>query len=274
MINIKDLYYAYPVLDDEESVYVLKNINLNIKKGEFVSIIGHNGSGKSTLVKLLNGVMKPSKGTILIDGLDTKNDDLIWEVRKRAGMVFQNPENQIITSIVEEEVAFGPENLGLDPKEIRRRVDYALDTVGMTKYLYHAPHLLSGGQKQRIAIAGILAMNPECIILDEPTAMLDPTGRQEVIETIHKLNKEEDKTILLITHNMEETIKADRVVVINDGELILEGTPREVFSNVDLLKSIGLDVPQTTELAYELYKEGLIPDYKVLSNEELADIIC
>lgn len=274
MIEIEDLYFAYPTYEDEEEVYVLKDFNLNIKRGEFVAIIGHNGSGKSTLVKLLNGVLMPSKGKIYVDGMDTSDKDLIWEIRKKAGMVFQNPENQIITSIVEEEIAFGPENLGLPPAEIRKRVDYALDAVGMTKYINHGPHLLSGGQKQRVAIAGILAMMPDCIILDEPTAMLDPIGRKEVINTVHRLNKEEDKTILLITHNMEETIDADRIIVMDEGQIILQGTPREVFSNVDLIKSVGLDVPQTTELAYELYKDGLIDDYKILTGEELYRQLC
>lgn len=273
MINIENVYFKYN-LEDEDDDFVLKNINLNIEDGEFVAIIGHNGSGKSTLAKLLNGINVPTQGDIHINGMNTKDEEHIWDIRKTAGMVFQNPDNQIVTTIVEEEVAFGPENMGIPREEIRKRVDRSLEIVGMSKYLHHAPHLLSGGQKQRIAIAGILAMNPDCIILDEPTAMLDPIGRREVIETIYKLNREEDKTILLITHNMEETIGADRVVVMNDGEIQLEGNPREVFSKVEELKRIGLDVPQVTELAYELSLDGYLDDYKVLSIEELVEKIC
>lgn len=273
MIDIENVYFKYN-LEDEDDDYVLKNINLKINPGEFVAIIGHNGSGKSTLAKLLNGINIPTKGDIYIKDMNTKDEEHIWDIRKSAGMVFQNPDNQIVTTIVEEEVAFGPENIGVPREEIRRRVDSSLDIVGMGKYLHHAPHLLSGGQKQRIAIAGILAMKPDCIILDEPTAMLDPIGRREVIETIYKLNEEEKKTILLITHNMEETIKADRVLVMNDGEIVLEGSPREVFSHVEELKKIGLDVPQVTELAYELNLDGYLDDYKVLSIEELVEKIC
>lgn len=274
MINITNLSYAYPSFEDEEQVYALTDINLNIKKGEFVCIIGHNGSGKSTLAKLLNGAMKPTSGDILVDGKNTKDDELIWEIRKTAGMVFQNPENQIITSIVEEEVAFGPENLGLEPSIIRQRINYALEAVGMSSYIHHAPHMLSGGQKQRIAIAGILAMKPECIIFDEPTAMLDPKGRKEVMETIYKLKEKENKTIIHITHNMEETTNADRIIVMNKGSIVLEGRPREVFLNVEDLKTLGLDVPVITDLAYELHKEGYLDRYDYLTAEELAGAIC
>ncbi len=273
MIKVENVYFKYNPEETQDD-YVLKDVSLTVDDGEFVAIIGHNGSGKSTLAKLLNGLNIPTKGDILINEMNTKNEEYIWEIRKTAGMVFQNPDNQIVTTIVEEEVAFGPENMGIPREEIRKRVDHSLEVVGMERYLYHAPHLLSGGQKQRIAIAGILAMNPSCIILDEPTAMLDPIGRKEVIETIYKLNREEQKTILLITHNMEETIEADRVIVMNDGEVYLEGEPREIFSKVEELKSIGLDVPQVTELAYELNKDGFLEDYKVLSIEELVKKIC
>ena len=273
MIKVNNVYFKYNP-EEEGSEYVLKDVSFEINEGEFVAIIGHNGSGKSTLAKLLNGINIPTKGDILINEMNTKDETHIWDIRKTAGMVFQNPDNQIVTTIVEEEVAFGPENIGLPREEIRKRVDHALEVVGMEKYLYHAPHLLSGGQKQRIAIAGILAMNPSCIIFDEPTAMLDPIGRKEVIETIYRLNEAEKKTILLITHNMEETINADRVIVMNDGEVYLEGTPRDIFSKVEELKSIGLDVPQVTELAYELNKDGFLEDYKVLRIEELVDKIC
>lgn len=273
MIKVQDVNFKYNT-DEENEDYALKGINLDVSDGEFVAIIGHNGSGKSTLAKLLNGLYIPTSGDIYIKDMNTKDEDKIWDIRRTAGMVFQNPDNQMVTTIVEEEVAFGPENIGIPRDEIRKRVDNSLKIVGMSEFLYHAPHLLSGGQKQRIAIAGILAMNPSCIILDEPTAMLDPIGRREVIETIYKLNEEENKTILLITHNMEETVNADRVVVMNDGEVYLEGTPREVFSKVEELKSIGLDVPQVTELAYELNKDGLLEDYKVLNIEELVERIC
>ncbi|MDO5027754.1 MAG: energy-coupling factor transporter ATPase [Bacillota bacterium] len=272
MIKIEDVYFKYN--DHEDEKYALKAINLHIKPGEFVAIIGHNGSGKSTLAKLLNGLYMPTAGDIFIKGMNTKDEDKIWDIREAAGMVFQNPDNQIVTTIVEEEIAFGPENIGLPREEIRKRIDYALKVVEMEKYLHHAPHLLSGGQKQRIAIAGILAMNPSCIILDEPTAMLDPTGRKEVIDTVYRLNEEEKKTILLITHNMEETVGADRVIVMNKGQVYLEGSPREIFSKVQDLKEIGLDVPAVTELAYKLNQDGFLDDYKVLNIEELVERIC
>lgn len=273
MIKIENVYFKYDP-EEADSEFVLEDVNFQINEGEFVAVIGHNGSGKSTLAKLLNGLNIPIQGDIFIDQMNTKDENHIWDIRKTAGMVFQNPDNQIVTTIVEEEVAFGPENIGLPREEIRKRVDYALKVVNMEKYLHHAPHLLSGGQKQRIAIAGILAMNPKCIILDEPTAMLDPIGRSEVIETVYRLNREEKKTILLITHNMEETVEADRVIVMNDGKIYLQGSPREIFSKVDELKSIGLDVPQVTELAYELNKDGFLDDYKVLNIEELVKKIC
>ena len=255
MIKTENLYFRY---DDEkdEAKFALKNINLHIKDGEFVVIIGHNGSGKSTLSKLLNGIYFPTQGKILIDGLDTLDEDLIWEIRKRAGMVFQNPDNQLVATIVEEDVAFGPENLGLPSAEIRKRVDEALSIVKMSEFKRKPPHHLSGGQKQRVAIAGILAMKPKCIIFDEPTAMLDPSGRREVVKTIEQLNNEEKITIVHITHYMDEAVNADRIVVMDGGEIVLEGTPKHVFSQVEMLKKIGLDVPQVTLLSFELKQLG------------------
>lgn len=273
MIKVENVFFKYNPEEEGED-FALKGVNLEVKDGEFVAIIGHNGSGKSTLAKLLNGLYIPTSGDIYINNMNTKDENKIWDIRRTAGMVFQNPDNQMVTTIVEEEVAFGPENIGFPREEIRKLVDYSLEVVGMSEYLHHAPHLLSGGQKQRIAIAGILAMNPSCIILDEPTAMLDPIGRREVVDTIRKLNESEEKTVLLITHNMEETVNADKLIVMNEGEVYLEGTPREIFSKVDELKSIGLDVPQVTELAFELNKDGFLEDYKVLSIEELVEKIC
>jgi len=252
----------------------LENINLEIQRGEFVAIIGPNGSGKSTLAKLFNGLFVPTKGDILVDGLNTKDKDSVWKIRQKAGMVFQNPDNQIVATIVEEDVAFGPENLGIPPKEIRKRVREALDIVELSEYAKKAPHLLSGGQKQRVAIAGILAMRPECIILDEPTAMLDPVGRREVINTVKKLNKEEGKTIVLITHFMDEAVQADRVIVMEKGKIIMQGTPREIFSKVDELKDIGLDVPQVTELANRLAQDGIEIRPDILTVEEMVNSLC
>lgn len=273
MISIKNLSFKYDY-EDESAKEILKDINLEIKEGEFVALLGHNGSGKSTLAKLINGLLIPGEGDVLVDGMNTKNEDEIWDIRKTAGMVFQNPDNQLVATIVEDEVAFGPENMGIDPVEIRKRVDKALEDVGMSDYKKNAPHLLSGGQKQRVAIAGILAMSPKYIILDEPTAMLDPSGRREVIDTLVKLNKEENKTIILITHYMEEAAISDRVVVMEDGNMVLTGTPREVFSRVDMIKSLGLDVPQVTELAYELKKDGIEISTEVLNIEEMVKEIC
>ena len=276
-IKVEDLFFTY---DDEETDvkhYVLKNINLEIEKGSFVCVLGHNGSGKSTFAKLLNLILTPDKGKIYIDGKDVTNPDLtddeLFEIRRKVGMVFQNPDNQLVATVVEEDVAFGPENLGVEPSEIRCRVDTALETVGMKKYALHAPHRLSGGQKQRVAIAGIIAMEPECIIFDESTAMLDPQGRKEVMNTILKLNREKGLTIIHITHNMEEATLSDRVVVIDDGELYLDGTPREVFSSVEKLRSAGLDVPQVTELFYDLSLDGISLPSDILDGEEGADII-
>jgi len=265
-----DVYYQYAVSSD----LALKDINLKINPGEFVAIIGPNGSGKSTLAKLFNGLFVPTQGDVFVAGFNTKNQEDIWEIRRRAGMVFQNPDNQIVATIVEEDVAFGPENLGIPPEEIRRRVKEALEIVELTEYADKAPHLLSGGQKQRVAIAGIIAMKPDCIILDEPTAMLDPVGRKEVISTVKRLNKEEGKTVVLITHFMEEAVQADRILVMEKGKIVMEGKPNEIFSQVDRLKKIGLDVPQVTELAYKLSKDGIPVRKDILSVEEMVDCLC
>ncbi|TJX14075.1 energy-coupling factor transporter ATPase [Tissierella creatinini] len=273
MIRLENVSYEYKSYVDDSIQTAVNDVSLEIKKGEFLCILGHNGSGKSTMAKMMNGLLFPTSGQVTVMGINTRDEDKIWDIRSKAGMVFQNPDNQIVATIVEEDVAFGPENLGLPPGEIRRRVDEALEIVEMSEYKKHAPHLLSGGQKQRVAIAGILAMNPDCIIFDEPTAMLDPNGRIEVMGTIKKLNEVEGKTIVLITHYMEETVDADRIIVMNKGEIALQGTPREVFSQVDKVKGLGLDVPQVTELVYELRKEGINIKYDVLSVEELVDIL-
>ncbi len=269
IIKTEELVFDYPAQTPEEKgVQVLKSIDFTVKKGEFVAVLGHNGSGKSTLAKQFNAVLKPTSGRVLVDGIDTADETKLLEIRQRVGMVFQNPDNQIVATIVEEDVAFGLENLGVEPKEIRRRVDEALRKVDMVEYYRHSPHQLSGGQKQRVAIAGIIAMRPDCIVLDEPTAMLDPRGRREVLSTVRELNRENGITVILITHYMDEAVKADRVVVVDEGKILLEGTPKEVFRNVELLKNVGLDVPQVTELAYELRKEGIdIPD-DILTEEE------
>jgi len=273
MIKIEKATYEYKSLIDDSIQQAVKNISLEIQKGEFLVILGHNGSGKSTLAKLMNGLIIPSSGDVEVMGMNTKDEENIWNIREKAGMVFQNPDNQIVATIVEEDVAFGPENLGIPPKEIRERVDKALEVVEMVEYKSHAPHLLSGGQKQRVAIAGILAMNPDCIILDEPTAMLDPTGRIEVMNTIKKLNKVEAKTIILITHYMDEAVEADRILVMEEGNIVMEGTPKEIFSQVEKVKELGLDVPQVTELAYELKKEGIDIKNDILSIEELVELL-
>ena len=275
-IQIDNLNFAYGS-GDQMSRPILKNINLSVEKGSFVAILGHNGSGKSTLAKLLNMIESPVSGKITIGGMDITDpemtEEMMIEIRRKIGMVFQDPDDQLVATIVEEDVAFGPENLGIDPKEIRRRVDEALKTVGMEQYATHAPHQLSGGQKQRIAIAGIIAMMPECIIFDESTAMLDPTGRRDVLDTILRLNKEHGITVLTITHNMEEAVYADRVIVINEGELVLDGTPKEVFSHVETLHSFGLDVPQVTELFYELNLSRCCLPSDVMTEKEGADVI-
>lgn len=267
-IKADKVHFAYEPAEGELPREVLHGVTLEIKKGEFVALLGHNGCGKSTMAKLFNGMLLPTQGKVTVDGLDTANEETIYEVRRRVGLVQQNPDNQLVASIVEEDVAFGPENLGIEPKEIRRRVDEALKAVDMYEYRENAPYKLSGGQKQRVAIAGIIAMEPDCIVLDEPTAMLDPRGRDEVMETIHKLNREKGITIILITHYMDEAVQAGRVVVMDEGDILTEGTPREVFSQVELLKQHHLDVPQATELAYRLRSYGCgIPD-GILNEEE------
>lgn len=270
IIRIENVKYKY---NDDDKSYALNGINLNIKRGEFTAILGHNGSGKSTLAKLINSLLLPTEGKIYVNDMDTSDDEKLWDIRQTAGMVFQNPDNQLVATIVEEDIAFGPENQGVESSEIRRRVDDALNAVGMYEYRKRPPHLLSGGQKQRIAIAGALALNSECIILDEPTAMLDPSGRKEVIDTIKRLNKE-GKTILLITHYMDEAVQADRVVIIDKGNVKMDGTPKEVFKNVEQIKEFGLDVPQVTELAYELSKEGVKIPTDIITIDELVGALC
>ena len=267
-IKADKVRFAYETAEGELPREVLHGVSLEIKKGEFVALLGHNGCGKSTMAKLFNGMLLPTEGKVTVEGMDTADEETIYEVRRRVGLVQQNPDNQLVASIVEEDVAFGPENLGVEPKEIRRRVDEALKAVDMYEYRENAPYKLSGGQKQRVAIAGIIAMEPDCIVLDEPTAMLDPRGRDEVMETIHKLNREKGITIILITHYMDEAVQAGRVIVMDEGNILTEGTPREVFSQVELLKQHHLDVPQATELAYRLRAYGCgIPD-GILNEEE------
>lgn len=272
IIKVDNVSFVY--MSEETSFKAIDNLSLNIKEGEFVAIIGHNGSGKSTLSKNLNAILKPTQGDIYISNMNTKEDDKLWDIRQNAGMVFQNPDNQIVATVVEEDVAFGPENLGIEPEEIKKRVEESLISVGMYDFRKKQPHLLSGGQKQRVAIAGIIAMKPKCIIFDEATAMLDPSGRKEVIKTIKKLNKEENITILHITHFMEEAVDADRVVVMESGKKVMEGTPREVFCQVEKLKSIGLDVPYMTELAKELKNEGIDIDDSILTVDEMVMKLC
>lgn len=271
IISVKNVTYEYK--DEEKTVAAVKALSLEIERGSFTVILGHNGSGKSTLAKMLNGLNKPTSGDIFVDGINTKDEEKEIEVKRKVGMVFQNPDNQIIASIVEEDVAFGPENLGVPPKEIKERVNDALRAVGMLEFKESTPHRLSGGQKQRIAIAGIIAMQPECLVLDEPTAMLDPKGRAEIIETLIRLNKEKGITVVLITHYMEEAQNADRVLVMNDGEIIADDVPKVIFSDVERLKRVGLDVPQTAELLYNLKKNGFNVDTHALSIKEAADEI-
>lgn len=274
-IEIKDLHFSYVNEMEEPPVKteVLKGVNLDIQKGEFVAVLGHNGSGKSTLAKCINAINIPESGSVLVNGLDTKDEKNLLDIRKTAGMVFQNPDNQIVATIVEEDVAFALENMGVDPKEIRQRVDDALKTVGMYEYREHAPHKLSGGQKQRVAIAGVIAMRPQCILLDEPTAMLDPKGRAEVMKTIKMLNRENGVTIVLITHYMEEAAQADRVVVIDEGEVVMDNEPKKVFSQVETMKNLGLDVPQVTQLAYGLKKAGYNISSEVITEDECVEAI-
>lgn len=273
MIKAENVSYKY-LNQTGKDHFALKNINIEVKEGEFIAILGHNGSGKSTFAKHLNALLLPTEGTVYINGMNTRESKYLWNIRQTAGMVFQNPDNQIVATIVEEDVAFGPENLGLDPKLIRKRVDEALLTVDMFEFRKHSPHLLSGGQKQRVAIAGILAMKPRCIILDEPTAMLDPSGRKEVIDTIIKLNKEENITIVLITHYMDEVTHADRIYVMEEGQVVMVGTPKEIFSKVDEIKKLGLDVPQVTELAHMLIKEGIDLPKDILTVDEMVVELC
>ncbi len=273
IIEVKDLSFEYPITDDEGNVIggnkVLENITVDIPKGQFVAILGHNGSGKSTLAKHFNGMLLGNSGKVYVNGTDTEDDDKIYDIRQTVGMVFQNPDNQLVATIVEEDVAFAPENLGLPPAQIRERVDEALNAVDMYKYRLHSAHQLSGGQKQRIAIAGVIAMRPECIVLDEPTAMLDPKGRKSVMRTIKRLNNEFGITVVLITHYMDEAAQAERVIVMDGGRIIMDGVPKKIFSQVDRLTEVGLDVPQVTQLAYELKKEGIDISLEVLTEEDM-----
>lgn len=275
IVKASKLIFEYIRRDEEENVEEVKrainDVDVDIKKGDFVAVLGHNGSGKSTFAKHINGILMPSEGTVWVSGIDTRDEEHIWDVRKAAGMVFQNPDNQIIGNVVEEDVGFGPENMGIPTEEIWRRVDESLEAVGMTAYRLQSPNKLSGGQKQRVAIAGVMAMRPQCIILDEPTAMLDPNGRKEVIRTLRELNRVEKITVLLITHYMEEAVHADRIIVMDDGRIVMDGKPREIFSRVKELKSHGLDVPQATELAWELKEAGMPLGDGILGRRELVE---
>lgn len=272
MIRVEDLSYEYK--GQEENVRALDHISFTVQAGEFVAVLGHNGSGKSTLAKLINGLLLPTEGHVRINEMDTQDPEKIWDIRSTAGMVFQNPDNQLVATIVEEDIAFGPENLGVPQPEIRERVDRALETVEMSAFRDRAPHLLSGGQKQRIAIAGVLAMEPDCIVFDEPTAMLDPSGRREVINTILKLNREQKKTILLITHYMDEAILADRVLVMEKGKIVMDDQPKKIFNQVKRMKELGLDIPQVTDLAHQLIQEGIALSDDILSIEEMVEELC
>lgn len=277
IIKAKDLVHEYIRRDEEGNVEsiqtALDKVSLDVKKGDFIAVLGHNGSGKSTLAKHINAILEPTEGSLWVDGFDTTDEKNIWDIRQRAGMVFQNPDNQIIASVVEEDVGFGPENIGVPTDEIWQRVEESLKAVGMLKYREHSPNKLSGGQKQRVAIAGVMAMQPECIVLDEPTAMLDPVGRKEVLEAVHALNREKGVTIILITHYMEEVVEADHVYVMDAGKVVMQGTPRSIFSQVERLKEYRLDVPQITLLAYELKKAGLDILDGILTREELTEAL-
>ncbi len=271
MLKIKNLIHDY--IDEEENtvVHAIKGVDLEVEKGQFIAVLGHNGSGKSSLAKHINALLMPTKGTVWVDGMETADEEHLWDIRQTAGMVFQNPDNQIVATMVEEDVAFGPENLCVPTDEIWKRVETSLGAVEMTKYRHKSPLKLSGGQKQRVAIAGIIAMEPQCIVLDEPTAMLDPVGRKEVIETLHYLNREKGITIILITHHMNEVVDADKVFVMDKGKLVMSGTPKEIFSNVEKIKEIGLEVPQVTELGYLLKKSGLNIEDGILTIDELVE---
>lgn len=269
IIRAERLHYSYPG-DEQETLH---DIDLEIEEGSFVAVLGHNGSGKSTLAKLMNAILLPSSGKVYVDGIDTADEERLLDIRRTVGMVFQNPDNQIVANVVEDDVAFAPENLGVPSEEIRRRVDEALKTVGMYEYRLHAPHLLSGGQKQRVAIAGVLAMQPRCVVLDEPTAMLDPVGRREVVATVTRLCREKGMTVVLITHHMSECVGADRLIVMSEGAIVADGSPREVFSQVELLRSEGLSVPATTELIYSLRQEGFDLPLEALTVGECADAV-
>ena len=273
MIQTDALSFSYPVEEGQRRTTALDNVTLSIEKGSFVVVLGHNGSGKSTLAKHMNAVLLPSGGAVYVEGMDTKREELLLEIRRRVGMVFQNPDNQIVANVVEEDVAFAPENLGVPTAEIRRRVDDALAAVGMTEFTRHAPHLLSGGQKQRVAIAGVIAMEPECIVLDEATAMLDPSGRREVLDTVHRLNRERGITVVHITHHMSEAEDADRVIVMNDGVVAMDGAPREIFSQVEELQALGLAAPDTVELLRRLNRHGMDLPLTAITVDECARAI-
>ena len=273
MIKTQDLAFTYPGTEDQVNTRALRGVDVTIERGSFVVILGHNGSGKSTLAKTFNAVLLPSGGKVYVEGMDTMDESLLLEISRRVGMVFQNPDNQIVANVVEEDVAFAPENLGVPSAEIRKRVDDALEAVGMTQFVKHAPHLLSGGQKQRIAIAGVLAMKPECIVLDEATAMLDPIGRREVLAAVEKLNREQGITVVLITHHMNEAEHADRVIVMNDGLVVMDGKPREVFTRKKELEDIGLAVPDTVSLLFSLREAGMDVPVDAITVEECADVI-
>lgn len=278
IIKVKDLIFLYRKKDENgntiQEIRAVDGVNMEVKKGDFIAILGHNGSGKSSLAKHINGILFPTEGQVLVNDMDTREESNIWHIRQTAGMVFQNPDNQIIGSMVEEDVAFGPENLGVPTDEIWERVDQCLKSVNMEAFREASPNKLSGGQKQRVAIAGIMAMEPECIVLDEPTAMLDPKGRQDVIRTIHELNEKKGITILLITHNMDEVIGADQVFVMDQGKVVMSGKPREIFAKVEEIKSYGLEIPHATELAYQLRQKGLPLPIDILTREELVEAIC
>ena len=274
MLQTEHLSFTYPAEEGQTSTVALEDVSLSIERGSFVVVLGHNGSGKSTLAKHMNAVLLPSGGTVYVEGMDTRDEALLLEIRRRVGMVFQNPDNQIVANVVEEDVAFAPENLGVPSEEIRRRVDDALAAVGMAEFTRHAPHLLSGGQKQRVAIAGVIAMAPECIVLDEATAMLDPAGRREVLSAIRALNQERGITVVLITHHMDEAMDADRLIVMNDGKLVIDGAPAEVFTQVEALRAMGLAAPDTVELLYGLCRGGMDVPLDALTVDECADAIC